>query len=83
MTESKVEESLDPAAMTDQEGKIIEDNPIGTGLDAFRASFRSVCQDANVRPTRDALNQLGYISMYDSLASLWCVPLTTVQASKN
>lgn len=62
--------------------EIIEDNPIGTGLDAFRASFRSICEDANVRPTREALNQLGPISMYDCLASLWCVPLTMVQASK-
>jgi hypothetical protein len=34
---------------------IIEGNPIGKGLDAFRDSFKSICGDANP----DALEQLG------------------------
>ncbi len=46
--------------MTDQpRSGIIEENPIGKGLDAFHASFHSICEGANVSPTQDALERLG------------------------
>ena len=44
--------------MADQ-SKIIKGLSIGKGLDAFRASFRLVCEMANVPRTPDALEQLG------------------------
>jgi len=46
--------------MNDTQLKIINDNPIGEGLDTFRALFNSICDDAGVSHTRDALEQLGY-----------------------
>jgi hypothetical protein len=39
--------------------KIIKDNPIGNGLDAFRASLSSKCEGASVSCTLDSLEQLG------------------------
>ncbi|GKU12502.1 unnamed protein product, partial [Fusarium langsethiae] len=40
------------------QSKIIEDNPIGDGLNAFRASFKLICEGASVPCTLDALEQL-------------------------
>ncbi|KAB5511550.1 hypothetical protein GE09DRAFT_916767, partial [Coniochaeta sp. 2T2.1] len=39
--------------------KIIDEHPIGKGLDAFRASFNSMCKGANISCTPDALERLG------------------------
>ncbi|OAA37516.1 serine/threonine-protein kinase Sgk2 [Beauveria brongniartii RCEF 3172] len=39
--------------------EIIECYPIGKGLDAFRASVSSVCEDKGISCTPDALGQLG------------------------
>ncbi|EFY93980.1 Protein kinase-like protein [Metarhizium robertsii ARSEF 23] len=39
--------------------KVIRDNPIGNGLDDFRASFNSICQGASISCTPDALERLG------------------------
>ncbi|EJT69172.1 hypothetical protein GGTG_13281 [Gaeumannomyces tritici R3-111a-1] len=45
--------------MADQpRSKIIEDNPIGNGLDSFCASFDTVCADRGIPCTLDALGQL-------------------------
>ncbi|KAL2886390.1 hypothetical protein HOO65_060220 [Ceratocystis lukuohia] len=38
--------------------KIIENHPIGKGLDAFRASFNSICEDKSILCSPDALDQL-------------------------
>ncbi|KAM7187663.1 hypothetical protein V8F20_010872 [Naviculisporaceae sp. PSN 640] len=46
--------------MTDTQLEIIESNPIGQGHDTFRASFNSVCNNAGISRTQDALEQLGY-----------------------
>lgn len=46
----------------------IKDHPIGKGLDNFRASFNSVCDNLNVPSTTDALCKLSY----DGNASLNC-----------
>ncbi|KAK5652988.1 hypothetical protein OQA88_9468 [Cercophora sp. LCS_1] len=46
--------------MADQLSKIIEENPIGNGLDAFRASFSSICKGASVSYTPDAVERLGH-----------------------
>lgn len=37
--------------------KIIEDNPIGKGLDIFRTSFASVCESRKISCGSDALDQ--------------------------
>jgi hypothetical protein len=48
-----------PPAMTDQlRSKTIEENPIGKGLNAFRASFNTVCADRAIPRTLDALSKL-------------------------
>lgn len=45
--------------MTDNsQAKIIEESPIGNGLDAFRASFKSICEGRSLSCTSDALNHL-------------------------
>ncbi|KAL2889274.1 hypothetical protein HOO65_030775 [Ceratocystis lukuohia] len=38
--------------------KIIENHPIGKGLDAFRASFNSICENKSILCPPDALDQL-------------------------
>ncbi|KAK4097759.1 hypothetical protein N658DRAFT_260604 [Parathielavia hyrcaniae] len=48
-----------PSAMADQpRSTIIEDNPIGNGLDTFRASFSTVSTDRTISRVPDALGQL-------------------------
>ncbi|KAK4095936.1 hypothetical protein N658DRAFT_519472 [Parathielavia hyrcaniae] len=48
-----------PSAMADQpRSTIIEDNPIGNGLDTFRASFSTVSIDRSTSRVPDALGQL-------------------------
>ncbi|KAB5513428.1 hypothetical protein GE09DRAFT_1162395, partial [Coniochaeta sp. 2T2.1] len=37
---------------------IIKDNPIGNGVDAFRASFNTACSDKRIPYTPDAPGQL-------------------------
>lgn len=56
------------SAMGDQpQSKIIEDNPIGNGLDAFRGYFSSICEGARVSCTPDALEQLEQEGTADQL----------------
>ncbi|KAL2888932.1 kinase-like domain [Ceratocystis lukuohia] len=38
--------------------KIIKNHPIGKGLDAFHASFNSICKDGSILCSPDALDQL-------------------------
>ncbi|KAI8710516.1 Non-specific serine/threonine protein kinase [Fusarium sp. LHS14.1] len=42
----------------ESQSKVIEDNPIGNGLDAFRASFNSICEGARISSTPEVLEQL-------------------------
>ncbi|KAH7237825.1 hypothetical protein B0J15DRAFT_553838, partial [Fusarium solani] len=41
------------------QSKVIEDNPIGNGLDVFRGSFDSICEGAGIPCSPDALDKLG------------------------
>ncbi|KAH6869569.1 hypothetical protein B0T10DRAFT_418334 [Thelonectria olida] len=52
------------------QSKIIEDNPIGNGLDAFRASFNSICKGAGISCTPDALDQLGQEDLQNLIIDL-------------
>ncbi|KAL3587902.1 hypothetical protein FPOAC2_13801 [Fusarium poae] len=52
------------------QSKIIEDNPIGNGIDAFRGSFSSVCERAHLSCIPDALDQLEHEDMQDLASSL-------------
>jgi len=50
---------MELVTMTDQaQSEILENNPIGKGLDAFRTSFNSICEDRSISCTPDALGQL-------------------------
>ena len=67
-----------PSAMADPaRSQIIKDNPIGNGLDAFRASFGLICEGASVPCTPDSLGRLGHEGKNDSTASFH-VPLLTI-----
>jgi hypothetical protein len=49
----------DPSTMIDRpRSEIIKDNPIRKGLDAFRASFNSVCEDRRISCSADSLIRL-------------------------
>ncbi|OAA64472.1 Protein kinase-like domain protein [Niveomyces insectorum RCEF 264] len=55
---------------------IIKENPIGNGLDAFRASFALICEGADVSCVPDALELLGHdgkTERKDRAASSECV----------
>ncbi|RSL54458.1 hypothetical protein CEP51_014708 [Fusarium floridanum] len=73
--------------MGDQpQSKIIEDNPIGNGLDAFRGYFSSICEGARVSCTPDALEQLEQEDVQDLtsslLSALQILPTTRLLPSK-
>ncbi|KAI8710295.1 Non-specific serine/threonine protein kinase [Fusarium sp. LHS14.1] len=42
----------------ESQSKVIENNPIGNGLDAFRASFNLICEGADISCCPDALDEL-------------------------
>jgi len=49
------------SAMADQaRSEIFKDNPIGKGLDAFRSSFKLVCENQTIPSTPDSLRKLGH-----------------------
>lgn len=56
------------------QSKVIEDNPIGNGLDVFRAPFGSICEGAGVSCCADALEELDQEGV---------VPNTLLQHSSN
>ncbi len=45
------------AVMNEAQSQIIRDNPIGKGLDAFRALFCSTCESKRVSCSPDAVDQ--------------------------
>lgn len=62
-------------AMADQaRSRVIEDNPIGNGLDTFRALFKSTCEGRGISRARDALDQLDQEGVY--IASQPCCTVT-------
>ncbi|RYC78653.1 hypothetical protein BFJ63_vAg18473 [Fusarium oxysporum f. sp. narcissi] len=52
------------------QSRIIEDNPIGDGLNAFRASFKSICEGASLPCTLDALEQLSQEDLQNLVVDL-------------
>jgi hypothetical protein len=42
------------------QSKTIEDNPIGNGLDAFRESFNSICEEGKISSRDAVLGRLGH-----------------------
>ncbi|KAL7926153.1 hypothetical protein ACQKWADRAFT_281902 [Trichoderma austrokoningii] len=56
--------------MADSQADIIENNPIGTGLDAFRASFSSICQRYSVSAVPDAVDQFDNDDLEDTALDL-------------
>ena len=64
--------------MADQaRSQIIKDNPIGKGLDVFRASFGLICEGASVPCTLDSLGRLDREGKNDNMA--WFhVPFLTI-----
>lgn len=39
--------------------QVIQDNPIGAGLDTFRDSFIATCQRLGVSPSTEVLSEIG------------------------
>ncbi|KAH8755415.1 hypothetical protein F5883DRAFT_571360 [Diaporthe sp. PMI_573] len=73
--------------MVDQtRSEIIKSNPIGRGLDAFRDSFRSICEDKSISCTPDALSELGDEDIQslalDLLSAFRHLPATRLLCSK-
>ncbi|KAH7201228.1 hypothetical protein DER44DRAFT_748366 [Fusarium oxysporum] len=68
------------------QSKIIEDNPIGNGIDAFRGSFNSICERAHLSCIPDALDQLEHEDVQDLasslLSALQILPATRLLPSK-
>lgn len=65
--------------MTDQlQSKIIEDNPIRDGLDAFRALFNSICEGVHLSHAPNALQQLSQEGKKDNVTLLKPTPLATM-----
>ncbi|KAH6952364.1 serine/threonine-protein kinase Sgk2 [Ilyonectria sp. MPI-CAGE-AT-0026] len=57
--------------MADQaQSRVIEDNPIRNGLDAFRYLFNSTCEGRGILRARDALDQLDQEDVQDLTSSL-------------
>ncbi|KAK7229627.1 hypothetical protein V2G26_001797 [Clonostachys chloroleuca] len=50
--------------------KMIEDNPIGNGLDTFRALFDSICEERGISRSQSALDQLDQEDIQDLASSL-------------
>ncbi|KAK3938013.1 hypothetical protein QBC46DRAFT_391155 [Diplogelasinospora grovesii] len=42
--------------MNQSRSRVIEENPIGSGLDALRSAFKSVCEGQSIPCTTDALS---------------------------
>ncbi|KAF2963735.1 hypothetical protein GQX73_g9848 [Xylaria multiplex] len=73
--------------MADQsQSKIIEDNPIGDGLDTLRTSFSLTCEDKGLSYLSDSLDQLGQKDLQNLaipfLVSLWTLPASGLLLSK-
>jgi hypothetical protein len=69
--------------MADQpRSKIIEENPIGNGLDAFRTTFRSICEASNIPCSADALERFERQSEKDVPSTLQYAHLTIIQISR-
>jgi hypothetical protein len=65
--------------MNDQtQSEILENHPIGKGLDAFRTSFNSICKDRSISYTLDALAKK--VRQSDVCLSTSC--LINIQISK-
>ncbi|KAK3331540.1 hypothetical protein B0H66DRAFT_99091 [Apodospora peruviana] len=75
------------STMTDQpRSKIMEENPVGRGLDAFHTSFNLPCAKRKISGTTDALGQLDqedvqYLTL-DLLSTLLNIPATLLLPSK-
>ncbi|KAI0903609.1 hypothetical protein F4823DRAFT_267708 [Ustulina deusta] len=68
--------------MADQpRSKIIQDNPIGKGLDIFRTSFKSICEDKGLSHSPNSLHQLGQDDLPNLALALLC-SLPSLPASR-
>ncbi|KAF2844333.1 hypothetical protein T440DRAFT_460691 [Plenodomus tracheiphilus IPT5] len=55
---------------TQSRSRIIESKPIGEGLDGFRNTFNSICEDIGVPNSSQALDQVDYEETQDLLVTL-------------
>ncbi|KAI1505466.1 hypothetical protein F5X99DRAFT_415913 [Biscogniauxia marginata] len=66
---------------------IIQAHPIGKGLDAFRASFQSICEDRSISHTINALDQVGEEEIQDLaiglLSALQILRISRLLPSRN
>ncbi|KAF3049727.1 hypothetical protein E8E11_010167 [Didymella keratinophila] len=55
---------------TQSRSQVIQSKPIGKGLDGFRSTFRSICEDFGVSNSSQALDQVGYEEIQNLLVNL-------------
>ncbi|UPX12656.1 uncharacterized protein EKO05_0003197 [Ascochyta rabiei] len=55
---------------TQSRSQIVQSKPIGEGLDGFRNTFRSICEDIGVSNSSQALDHVGYEETQDLLFNL-------------
>ncbi|KAL5400322.1 hypothetical protein PMIN03_012471 [Paraphaeosphaeria minitans] len=55
---------------TQSRSQIIQSKPIGEGLQGFRNTYRSICEDIGVSNSSQALDQVGYEDTQDLLVNL-------------
>ncbi|KAI1508044.1 hypothetical protein KJE20_03562 [Pyrenophora tritici-repentis] len=55
---------------TQSRSQVIQSKPIGEGLDGFRNTFNSICDDIGVPNSSQALDQVGYEDTQDLLVTL-------------
>ncbi|KAK7219760.1 hypothetical protein V2G26_007763 [Clonostachys chloroleuca] len=66
--------------MTDQNcSKIIEEHPIGNGLNTFRNSFNSICEDGNISPDPGAIESILVKKSYRILFSSFSPHYNSIQ----
>ncbi|PVH91134.1 hypothetical protein DM02DRAFT_664311 [Periconia macrospinosa] len=67
---------------TQSRSQTIQSKPIGQGLDGFRSSFNSICEDIGIPSSSQALGQIGDEETQDLLISLVSA-LQTLPASRH
>jgi hypothetical protein len=76
-----IEKRMLSAMANQSQSEIIKQNPIGNGLEGFRASYRSVCNSKSIPYAPDTLDQLDHKGKI-STASTPLAPLTDTQMSR-
>lgn len=64
---TRVQLALCSLAMADSRSEVIRSKLIGDGLNAFRDTFKSLCEDLELSTPVDELQHIGHESTYNGL----------------